>query len=75
MGHARNTGVLTALVLLSSIAVAEEAMTAVPWQDTLRQAAFVKEGLGRLYNNPADTQPDADSRHNSSTALSGLLLR
>ncbi len=46
----RKHGVAATLVLLSSIAGAEEAVTIVPWQDTIRQAALVKEGLGRLYN-------------------------
>ncbi|MHB8971371.1 MAG: glycoside hydrolase family 95 protein [Pirellulaceae bacterium] len=50
MDHLLRTHILVALVFLSRSAVAEEALVNMPWQDAIRQAAFVKEGLGRLYN-------------------------
>ena len=50
MGNGMSARVTVTLVMLSSIAVAQEAAPVVSWQDTLHQAAFVKEGLGRLFN-------------------------
>ena len=50
MGHFLRTAIVFAAGLPSWSAVAEDAIVIMPWQDTIRQAAFVKEGLGRLYN-------------------------
>ena len=50
MGHVLRTAIVFAVGLPSWSAVAEDATVTMPWQDTMRQAAFVKEGLGRLYN-------------------------
>ncbi len=50
MGHFLRTAIVLALGLPSFCAAAEDATVPMPPHDTMRQAAFVKEGLGRLYN-------------------------
>jgi hypothetical protein len=50
MGHFLRTAIVFAVGLPLLSAAAEDTTVSMPWQDTLRQAAFVKEGLGRLYN-------------------------
>lgn len=50
MGNAKRTSIVVALVLLPFDVVGEEATVTRPWQDTICDAAFVKEGLERLYN-------------------------
>jgi len=50
MGNVKRAYIVVALVLSSFDVVAADATTPMSWQDTIRHAAFVKEGLGRLYN-------------------------
>lgn len=50
MGHVLRTAIVFALGLPLWNAVAEDANVTMPWPETMRQAAFVKESLGRLYN-------------------------
>ena len=49
MFNSTNKHIVVALTLMPLNAVADEATTG-RWDDTINNAAFVKEGLQRLYN-------------------------